>query len=363
MLRSRLILAALAVGVLAAFGADAPPKGGDKAADSPPALRDLAGIQRLAYAPDGKSLLIHYTIPPNPGGASKMGIWDVETGKFRVALQNPPPHCEQVAFSPDGSKAAVIAAGDKRLTVWDAAAGKVAEEFTLPAWEQFMPIAPFVGFSPDGSSLTSVYKNKILRAKLGGEAKLVADAPERWSRDLTAYAPGADLLVFGSNPPIGQKGSKLVAFDMSKPDEPQTIPVSGWVRSIAITPDGKTLAVAYEREINGAKATPGKVELWDAQAWKVQSTLPADKREDFISYGRLAISPDGKTLAGAPGFNRGQRVGMELLDAEGKVLRDLPPWRLTAEAAFSPDGKTAVVVLDSKPPMFLDTATGKDKEP
>ena len=353
MLPSRLLLAALAV---------AAPPAADKPAGPPADLRDLPGIQHLVYSPDGKSLLIHYNVPPRPGAAPKLGVWDVETGKLRVALENPPTSTEQIAFSPDGARAAAIGAGVKELKVWDAATGKLVQEFTLPDWKQYMPGAPFLGFSPDGNYITSVYKDKVLRAKLGGEAKLTSDVPLPYGGEFMAFAPAADLLVLAVNPPPGQKtGNKLLVYDTAKGGDPQTIPLTGWPRSIAITPDGKTLAIAYDFEV-AAKTVPGKVELWDTQGWKVRSTLPPDQRADLLNYARLFISPDAKELIGTAVFNKGRVVPAELIDADGKVLRDVNA-KILSDAAFSPDGATAAVVAGGKPALFLDAATGKDKEP
>lgn len=146
MRRTLLILAASGLGAGAVFMAAS-----SRAADSPPALKDLTGIQHLAFSPDGKSLLIAYNVPPNFQGAARAGVWDAATGKLVVAMDKVPEHCEQVAFSPDGAKAAGISAGPRLLRVWDAASGKVTQEYKLPEWKQFIPADPFLAFSPDGS--------------------------------------------------------------------------------------------------------------------------------------------------------------------------------------------------------------------
>jgi len=362
--RSPTILAALALGALAAVGVAAPPRPSDKTPDDAPALHDLKGVRHVAYSPDGKSLLIHYSIPPTVNGGAHVGIWDVESGKLRVGMEKVPPTCEQIAFSPDGAKAAGISNGSKQLVLWDASNGKALQEFPLPEWQQFMPNAPFLAFTPDGGSLVSVCKKKILRAKPGGDAKLEADAPEIWSPETTAFAPATGALVFAANPKPGMKdGGQFMVYDLSKSGEPQTVPFPGWVRSIALTPDGKTLAVAYDWMITGTTRTPGKVELWDVQTWKVQSTLPPDRRNDFLNYARLMIAPDAKTLAGLATFDRNRPTAIELFGADGTILRDITGPPPSADLTFSPDGKTAVFVLVNRPPQFLDTATGKDKEP
>ncbi len=137
------------------------------------------------------------------------------------------------------------------------------------------------------------------------------------------------------------------------------------MRSIALSPDGKTLVVSYERELNGVKSIPGKVELWDAASWKPTDALPQDKRKDFWSYRRLTFSPDSKLLAGSPSFGGKSAIEVELLDLKGTILRDVAGGsnQILNDVAFSPDGKTAAVVLGVKPILFLDPTKGKDKGP
>jgi WD40 repeat protein len=364
MLGTRFGLAALGIVVLAAVGAGAPPKAGDKAPDAAPALKDLTGIQRLAYSPDGKLLLIAYNVPPNFTGAAHAGVWDAATGKFVVAMDKAPDHCNQIAFSPDGVKAAGISAGDKQLRVWDAASGKVTQDVALPEWKQFMPNAPFLAFSPDGANLSSLYKQQILRAKLGGDVKLAPGDLPNWAVEWIGFAPATETLVQAVNPPPGKKGgNKLLVYDLSKPGDPQTVPVNGWIRSIGVAPDGKTAVVAYERELKKTTWIPGKVEIWDMQTWKVRSTLPADGRKDFGAYQRLFVSPDGNTIAGVPNFDGKLPNAVELVDKDGKLLREIVSPPELADLAFSPDGKTAAIAQGNNPILFVDTATGKDKEP
>jgi WD40 repeat protein len=363
MRRPRTILAALAVGALTAVVAAAPPPARDRR--EPPALQDLQGVQRLVYSPDGKSLMALYHVPPTGNGALTVGIWDLETGKHIAGMEKVPEYCEQLAFSPDGAKAAGISNSGKQLQVWEATTGKVTQSFALPAWQDIMPFAPFLAFSSDGAMLTSVHKTQVLRAKLGDDVKFGPDAPEKWDPQMTAFAPAADLLVFAKNPPGARSpGSKLLVYDLTKSGDPQTIPLSHRPRSISLTPDGKTLAVAYYGEVGRFDNTPGNVERWDAQAWKVRDVVSLDKRKDLWAYAYLTASPDGKAFAGVPEYNDPKSdIALELFDTEGKVLRAISPRQAYTGMAFSPDGKTMAVFHGNNPLLFIDTATGKDKEP
>src|SRR5262249_39606347 len=143
--------------------------------------------------------------PPNTG-KSAVGVWDLKTGQFRVGMEKVPAHCDQIALSPDGRKAAGIAAGRRQLLVWDAGTGKVLEEFQLPEWKGSIQFAPFLAFSPDGKTLTSLSGKHIIQAKLGGTVQVLVDDLEFWSPEKVAFSPATNTLVFGRNPPIGQKG-------------------------------------------------------------------------------------------------------------------------------------------------------------
>jgi WD40 repeat protein len=359
------IVLVLGIGTLALTSGAASAQKGDKTAApvSGPALRDLFGVRHLAYLPDGASLVIDYSIPlgsvPPNQGKSAIGIWDVKTGKFRVGLEKVMDHVDQIALSPDGGKVAAVAAGKRELKVWDSGTGKLLEEFSLPEWKNFMPFAPLLAFSADGQSITTVQGQKLLQARLGGKVSVLVDELERWAPDMTAHSRPANLIAFASNPPIGQKAdSKLLVYDLARPAEPRTVPLKGWVRSIAFASDGKTLVISYE----GSTGNSGKVELWDVGTWKVRTTLPKEKRKAFWSYRRLYFSPDDKFMVGSPTGDRAARA-VDVLDAEGKLIREILDAQEITDVAFTPDSKTVAIIVGRKPILFLDPTTGEEKAP
>ena len=92
---------------------------------------------------------------------------------------------------------------------------------------------------------------------------------------------------------------------------------------LEFTPDGKTLIVGGEDEIR----------YWDVGKQKMTGTIKA------CGY-RMALSPDGKTLAAPSGWPALNRKGVRLYDVATRKLRatlDVP--KDATCAAFSPDGK------------------------
>ena len=118
----------------------------------------------------------------------------------------------------------------------------------------------------------------------------------------------------------------------------------GFVRSVAFSLDGKTLAAGYA----GDRASGGGVVLWDLAKRERQLTARLPVREGFVRS--VAFSPDGKTLAaGYLSYGRASSSpsgGVVLWDtATQRRLVEEPllvpvAGSLVESIAFSPNGKT-----------------------
>ncbi len=111
------------------------------------------------------------------------------------------------------------------------------------------------------------------------------------------------------------------------------------VTSVAISPDGKTLAAGYGAGRDGA-SRGGGVLLWDTTRRSRLQAQPLDVPEGSVAS--VAFSRDGKTLAA--GYGAGKAGGLVLWNtARRSRLHDQPlavGEGYVTDVAFSPDGIT-----------------------
>jgi len=324
----------------------------------PPALADLKAANTLVYAPDGSFVVIDLFVPR--GRADTLGAWDTKTGECRVLFEKSHSSWERLAVTGDGKKAAAVSVGQMEVKVWDVATGKLLETQQLPKWRGSALSAMFLAFSPDNDRLYTTFDKRVLEVKLGGANRLIADKVEVDQPSLTAFDPKLKRLVSARNFPGRKPEAELVVTDLANDGEPTRVSLDALVGAIALSNDGKALAVSF-----GGVPDKAKLELWDTDGWKRRGTLAGDKRGGFAGYRQLVFAPDGKALAGSPTFAKPTGKIVTFLDLDGKVVAEASGKSATDLMAFSPDGKTlAVRLLDNKRTLlFFDPATGEEKKP
>jgi WD40 repeat protein len=242
-------------------------------------LRTLQGnspLRRLAWSPDAKRLAA--------GSATQAGtitIWDAADGN--VALQWS-GHTNQVCsleWSPDGRRLA-SASWDKTMKVWDAATGK-------ESWTCKVDGGASLGWSPDSSRVATAGPGLQIRDAASGKETLTLGKPAGWGGPL-AWSPDGRLLAVNSS------GQGIKILDPLSGNEtctlgsPSASPVwrlhggaAVWLL-LAWQPHGRWLASAHFDHA---------VRLWDTVTGQEIATLQGHADE----VDGLAWSPDGTRLA------------------------------------------------------------------
>ncbi|MET9966751.1 helix-turn-helix domain-containing protein [Streptomyces sp. NPDC006356] len=218
----------------------------------------------VGFTPDGRALAARSV------GKGVIEVRDVATGRLR--LSRAWGAVDEVAFSPDGTRLAVVGS-EGWVRIWHLATGAV---HTVRARDG-EPVRT-VAFAPDGRTLA------VVSIGAGDEPVALLDAATgRTQRTLRPGAQGTLSLAFN---PDGTtlataSGRSVKTWDAQTGELRGSFSAGTEVASAALSSDGRTLATA------GA----GGVRLWDLATGRTRITLPARSPE------AVAFSPDGRALA------------------------------------------------------------------
>ena len=294
--------------------------------------------KNYCFSPDGTMLAL--------GNPIHIRLWDVERGNLLHTFVKRVNYRHSIAFSPDG-KTLVTGVTDGNLGdmihVWDVETGTFLRNLNKRERTDGGGATYSLAFSSDGRTvaggqsdgkifLWSVESGTFLRAT-------PAVANSIGSHPILNLAFSSD----GETLAAGVEDGTLRLYDVKTAAHLDTIGyIPSNIRSIAFSPDGKTLAI-------GSGYNAGAISLWDTAS----STLLYSFRADTSTVNSVVFSPDGKTLVSG-----GRDNHLRLWDVEtGNLLQAFPPRLLPNQAineihniSFSPDGKTLVIVQDE----FID---------
>jgi WD40 repeat protein len=278
-------------------------------------------VTAIAFSPDGKVLA-------SGGGDQKILVWDVASGQQTTAFKDLKDNggaVWSVAFSPDG-KTLASAGASPTIKLWNVATGQ--NSATLGGHEGSIYI---VTFSPDGRMLASASDDSTIKLwEVASGQNLATLKGHTGAADSVAFAPGGKMLASASIDGTIKLWEIASRRNVATLEGPWTTKLLGLatggnhVRSVAFSPDGKTLA---------SGDTLNTVKLWDVTSGQCLATLRGHKRLVRV----VAFSPDGKTLASASydGTIRLWDVASRQLLALFKGHQDS-----VYALSFSPDGKT-----------------------
>jgi WD40 repeat protein len=317
----------------------------------------------VVFSRDGKTLV------SVTDGGREVKLWDVATGGEKPPLQRDARRVF-LGLSPDGKTVAFANDDNHGVMLWDTSTGKekVSTGGAKVSLKGYSSLIGPVAISPDGTlwaagggrygseGLPGAGEVKVWdvatgreRATLKGEVKLKV-TPRSLSYLKAEGVPKRVLLKlaalngmeFPTEEDVDGQLTKALEKILDKDQREKYLKlVLGQigttyhegpevVRSIAFSPDGKTLA---------SGSVYGSVLLWDVKSGKRAATF-----QRFNPYGRggpnpaysVAFSPDGKILAA------GTLLGIKLWDVESgqNVVALSDPPGTVWSVAFSPDGKT-----------------------
>ena len=365
-------------------------------------------VDSVAYSPDGQILA-------SASRDSTIKLWNVKTGNLLQTLEDHSSWVWSVAYSPDGQ---TLASGsdDKTIKLWDVNTGNLLQ--TLKGHSNSVVS---VAYSPDGQTLASGSWDKTIKiwqipASINKApvqqpqsqvSQPVISTPQ--NQPVTIPAPQTTIPVKNTKliklliPAIlGLIGTQIYGYALYSvfPINPISIIASlpsgillertlkghfNWVRSVAYSPDGQTLAsgsddntiklwnvntgnllqtftghsdlvwsVAYSPD--GQTLASGSwdktIKLWDVKTGKLLQTL--EGHSDLVWS--VAYSPDGQTLASGSGDDTIKLWNVKT----GELLQTLKDHsRSVYSVAYSPDGQTLASGSSDKTIKLWDVKTGE----
>jgi WD40 repeat protein len=285
----------------------------------------------LAFSPDGKRLA--------SGGDWTVRLWDVPGGKIPRQLD---AGCAvaAVAFSPDGTTLA-SAGDDNVIRLWDAARGVVRQRLT----GHKQPVTG-LAFLSGGKGLVSLGRDRTVRVwdlEKGAEVRAIPCS----AGDADALAVHAEGGRGGVTPPLVAAAGSNQVVRLWQADTGKEVLPTGWPRSpvsaTVLTPDGVVIAGSND----------GRVGTWEARSGKPLHGWEGAQRGPIS----VAVSPDGTTLAVA-----GVNTGVRQRDVAG-INAERPLEEATGDAVlalgWSPAGKLLAVAHRGGAVRLWDPVTGQ----
>jgi WD40 repeat protein/predicted Ser/Thr protein kinase len=270
----------------------------------PRVLGHVPEVSGAAFSPDGRFLAASLD--------HVVAVWDRTSGAVVAVLAGATGLDGPCGFSPDGQ---VVAAGsqDGLVRLWDRETGKVRLELRGHTG----PVRG-LAFAPDGGELVSSSDDGTVRV-WNPETGALVRSLGGGSEPVFAVAVAASRIAAAG-------GGAVRLWDRRTGELVGTVELGVPVRAVALSPDGRVLAVGAARALLTFEAASGHA---------------LARRESASGVWACAFLPDGRTIA--LGTHDGD---LELADAQGVApgRRLERPRTPVSWIACSPDGAELLVV-------------------
>ncbi|AUT00286.1 hypothetical protein CLI64_07755 [Nostoc sp. CENA543] len=237
-------------------------------------------IDAIAITPDDKTIV---TAAPQ-----QVQIRELETGNILHRLNGG----YYIKLTPDGKTLIGLKSTEEPtedVGVWELSSGKLLR--TIPANLETLDSGYPIDITPDGKTVVianSSYSNQIEMWDINTGKRLQSFGDNQGKRVTTlAVTPDGKTLITAQN-------NNLQIWDMKTRKIVRTIPNVGTVQTLLVTPDSRTMISQGE----GLQIPPQQINdglnIWQISTGKKLFTW---KKPPKFSFTKVALSPDGKTLA------------------------------------------------------------------
>ena len=292
----------------------------------------MANPEKLKLAKDHSHKAIAFSVARVPNsmrvflGCSDFKVYEADLAAAKIEPKELYTHGSYVTGVALAGKTLVSGGYDCKLTWFDTDTRK-----EIRSGEAHAKWIRGVFASPDGKLVASVADDMVCKLWDANSGKLVNElrghaekTPQGFGSMLYAAGFSADGKYIATADKIaktmiwevasGKKLAEVEAPIMYTWDQAQRLHSIGGIRSVAFSPDGKTLAVGGTGKIGNIDhlEAKGRIELFD---WATQKRLVEYVSDKQGLVNHLEYSPDGSWILGAGGAGEGFLI---IIDAAGK---------------------------------------------